>query len=111
MMSLISPAEAAMPERARFAAGASLFGGCAAVSRVRLPELAAVGTPAADVVLARPRPQASPGSVFFGSATHAAGQPNSARQQRTSQKYAAHTTRIAAAGGGALGPHPARDPV
>ena len=110
MLSLISPAEAAMPERARSRTGASLFGGCAAVSRVRLPETAAAGTAAADVILARPRPQASPASVFFGSATHAAGQPNSAWQQRTSQKYA-HTTRIAAAGGGALGPHPARDPV
>jgi len=32
-------------------------------------------------------------------------------QQRTSQKKYARTTRIAALGGGALGPHPARDPV
>ncbi len=111
MLSLISPAEAAMPERAPSVAGASLFGGCAAVARVRLLETAAAGTAAADVVRARPRPQASQESVFLGSATHAAGQANSARQQRTSQKYTAHTTRIAAAGGGALGPHPARDPV
>ena len=111
MLSLISPAEAAMPERARPAAGASLFGGCAAVSRVRLLGTAAAGTAAADVVRVRPRLQASPESVFFGSATHAAGQAKSARQQRISQKYTAHTTRIAAAGGGALGPHPARDPV
>ncbi len=111
MLSLISPAEAAMPERARSRTGASLFGGSAAVSRVRLLETAAARTAAADVVFARPRPQASTGSVLFGNATHAAGQAESARQQRTSQKYTAHTTRIAAAGGGALGPHPARDPV
>ena len=110
MLSLISPIEAAMPERARSRRGALLFGGCAAVPRVRLLETAAARTAAADVDLARPRPQASPESVFFGSATHAAGQANSARQQRTSQKYA-HTTRVAAAGGGAMGPHPARDPV
>lgn len=110
MLSLISPAEAAMPSCARSRMGASLLGGCAAVPRDLALETAVVRTAAADVFFARPRPQASEGSVLFGNATHAPGQADSARQQRTSQKYA-HTTRIATAGGGALGPHPARDPV
>jgi hypothetical protein len=109
MLSLISPADVT-PVRARSRTGAALLGGCPAETRLRVIEMAAVRTAAADEVFARPRPQASTGATLFGNATHAAGQADSARQQRTSKKYA-HTTRIAAAGGGALGPHPARDPV
>ncbi len=110
MLSLISPAEAAMPTRALTRTGASLLRGCAPVPGARSLEAATSRPGAAEPVFARPRPQASTGSVLFGNATHAAGQADSARQQRPSQKYA-HTTRIATAGGGAMGPHPARDPV
>jgi hypothetical protein len=111
MLSLISPANVT-PVRARSRTGAAFQGGCPAETRLRVIEMAAVRTAAADEVFARPRPrlQASTGATLFGNATHAAGQADSARQQRTSKKYT-HTTRIAAAGGGALGPHPARDPV
>ena len=62
-------------------------------------------------IVARLRPQASTGAVFLGISAHVAGQAKSASQQPTSQKYAYTMTRIAAFGGGALGPHPARDPV
>ena len=110
MLSSISPAEAAMPAHARFRMGASLFGGCAAVPRVRAMEKTVARTPAAEAVFAGLRPQPSTGPLLFGNATHAAAQVSSAWQQPTSQKHA-YTTRIAAAGGGALGPHPARDPV
>ena len=110
MLSHISPADAVMPARARFRMGASLAGGCAAVLRERALEPAVARTAATEAVFAGLRPQPSTGPVLFGNATQAAGQVSSAWQQRTSQKFA-HTTRIAAAGGGALGPHPARDPV
>ena len=110
MLSPITPANAAMPARARFRTGALLSGGCAAVPRERAMETAVARTAAAEAFFAGLRPKPSTGPVLFGNATLAAGQVSSAWQQRTSQKYA-HTTRIAAAGGGALGPHPARDPV
>jgi hypothetical protein len=110
MLSLISQADAAMPARARFRMGASLSGGCAATPRERAMETAVARSAAAEAVFAGLRPQPSAGPVLFGNATHEAGQVSPAWQQRNSQKYA-HTTRIAAAGGGALGPHPARDPV
>jgi hypothetical protein len=75
--------DAAMPARALSGTGASFGGGCVAVPRER---------------------------ALLGDANHAAGQAKVALQQRTSQKYA-RTTRIAAAGGGAVGPHQAWDPV
>ncbi len=110
MLSLTSPADAATATRALTRTGAWLLRDCAAGPSARSLE-AAIGRPAAAaLVFARPRPQASTGSVLFGNATHAAGQADSARQQRPSQKYA-RTTRVATAGGGAMGPHPARDPV
>lgn len=110
MLSSISPADAAMPAHARFRMGASLFGADAAVPRERAMETAVTRTAAAEAAFAGLRPQPNAGPLVFSNATHAAGQASSAWQQPTSQKYA-HTTRIAAAGGGALGPHPARDPV
>jgi hypothetical protein len=110
MLSQLSPADAAQPTRVRSAAGISLFGGCVAVPRVHAMKTAVAGTAASEAAFARVRPPASAGPVLFGNATHRAGQANPARQQRTSQKYAP-MTRIAAAGGGALGSHPARDPV
>jgi len=110
MLSHIWTANDAMPTRARLRTGASFVGGCAAVSRERA-ETAAASPAATGPVVAGLRPQASASAVSFGNAAHAAGQAKSALQQRTSQKKYARTTRIAALGGGALGPHPARDPV
>lgn len=112
MLSLITPAEAAMPECARSRMGASLAGAWAAAPCVRAVETAGGASAAAGLAVTRPRPrpQAGPGQPAFGNATHVLGQADSVRLQRTSQKYA-QTTRIAAAGGGAVGPHPARDPV
>jgi hypothetical protein len=90
MLSHIYLADAAMPARAMSAAGASFVGGCTAVPRERAIRTA---------------------PAVIGNATHAAGQAKLALQQRTSQKKFARTTRIAAVGGGALGPHLAWDPV
>jgi hypothetical protein len=115
MLSHIWTANDALPMRARLRTGASFVGGCAAVARERAETAAASpvvsSTAAIGPVVAGLRPQASASAVSLGNAAHAAGQAKSALQQRTSQKKYARTTRIAALGGGALGPHPARDPV
>jgi hypothetical protein len=55
-------------------------------------------------------PQVSTAAVHYSSGPIAAGRAALAQQQRSSLKYA-HMTRIAREFGGALGPHPARDPV
>jgi hypothetical protein len=110
MLNLAAPADAAAPTHMPFRMGALFVGGCTAVPRVRATETAVVAA-AAEAVFADKRPRPSAGPVLFGNATtHEARQEKSAWQQPTSQKYA-HTTRIAAAGGGAVGPHSARDPV
>ena len=110
MLSHIWLANVAMPARARSRTGASFVGGCAAVSRERA-ETTVASTAAAATVAAGPRPRASASVELLGNAAHAAGQAKVALQQRTSQKKYARTTRIAALGSGALGPHPAWDPV
>jgi len=125
MLSLLSPVEAAAQACALTRTGTPLMWSCVTDPGVRSLETV-VGRPAAAaVVFARPRPQASTRFVQFANATGAVGQAVFARPQlhsqnqpslsqhneiKSSQKYA-HTTRIAAAGGGAKGPHPARDPV
>jgi hypothetical protein len=110
MLSHIYLADAAMPARALSRTGASFAGGCTAVPRERAIETAGARRAAAAPVVAGLRPRAS-ASNLIGTSTHAAGQAKVALQQRTSQKKYARTTRIAALGGGALGPHPAWDPV
>ncbi|HVB41529.1 MAG TPA: hypothetical protein VNF47_02330 [Streptosporangiaceae bacterium] len=104
-MSLISNDDVLAPMRMPSSPGALLTCGSVAVPRVRTQEFAMTG--ATVPVLASARPQSS---TFFGNGAQAAGQVEFARQQRISPKYA-HTTRIAPIGGGAMGPHPARDPV
>ena len=108
MLSLISPADAAMPVCAQYPAGALIVQQVAAVVHERAcqPVFAAAAFGAA----AGPRPRGREGAALSGNATHAAGETIFVPQQPTSQKFA-HKTRIAAVGGGALGPHPARDPV
>ncbi len=115
MLSHMWMADAA-PARALSRTGASFAGGCTAVPRERAIETAPVRsdivrTAAAATAVASLRPQARASAVLSGNATHAAGQAKFVLQQRTSQKKYARTTRIAAAGGGALGSHPAWDPV
>jgi len=110
MLSNISLVDAATSSRQRSRTGALLLGGCPAVARARVMETVVIRPAAADAAAPALRSHAGAGSVLFGNATHAAGQAKLALQQRTSQKYA-QTTRIAAAGGGAMGPPQARDPV
>lgn len=105
MLSHIYLADAAMPARALSRTGASFAGGCTAVPRERAIETADAAPAGAGL-----RPRAS-ASTVIGNATHAAGQAKLASQQRVSQKKFARTTRIAAVGGGAVGPHQAWDPV
>jgi hypothetical protein len=108
MLSLATSADAATTTRMPFRMGALFVSGCTALPRVRATDTAVAA--AAEAVFADRHPRPGAGPVILGRATHEARQEKSAWQQPTSQKYA-HTTRIAAAGGGALGPHPARDPV
>ena len=108
----VAIADVAVPERAWIRKGASLLGySRPAGPRYRANEKAAVGTTAAEAAVTCLRPQASTGSVRTATSAHAADQAKSPQQQPTSKKYAHTMTRIAAFGGGALGPHPARDPV
>ena len=109
MLSLANSAEAATTTRKPFRMGALFVGGAAALPRVRATDTA-VAAAAAGAVFADPHPRPGAGPVILGHASHEARQEKSAWQQPTSPKYA-NTTRIAAAGGGAVGPHPARDPV
>jgi len=97
MLSLITMAEVAANSRDRSGMGA--LPACSGETVLRDRALA----------MAAACPQASTAAVHYGSGTTAAGPAELTRQQRTSRRYA-HTTRIAAFGG-AMGPHPARDPV
>jgi hypothetical protein len=108
MLSPNSPAQAAMPVCAQYPAGASIMQRIVAVTheRAQQPVFAA----AASAAAVGPRPRVMAGAQFYGNATKAAGETILVPQQRTSQKFA-HKTRVAAVGGGALGPHPGRDPV
>jgi len=83
-----------------------------------LPSRVGTVDPSSRVVMARPRPRAvSPAGVYGHSHSRtapfqgtSAGQGQPFGLQNNCEKYAL-TTRIAAASGGASGPHPARDPV
>jgi hypothetical protein len=102
----------AVPARMRSRAGASLlWHDTQAVPRDRVPEMAVARLAAAGSAVTCLRPQARGGAGLSGRSALAADQAKFAFQQPTSQKYAHKTTQIAAAGGGALGSHPARDPV
>jgi hypothetical protein len=117
MLSLISLADTPAPTvvspmRARSRRGTL---GCAhtPVPRTLAQELAGPAKASAQPVAAKAfvRPQARIAEQFFGNGAQVAGLANLAWQPISKVSYA-HTTRVAALkGSGALGPHPARDPV
>jgi len=105
LLSQISLADVASNPRGCARAGALITCGGEALRRER-----AFATSAAMSV-AWLRPDSA--SARYGSGATEAGQAGFTWQQRSNRKpnHTTHTTRIAAAGGGALGSHPARDPV
>jgi hypothetical protein len=108
----IAMPDVVMPGRVRLDVGASLPSQAGSlVPCDRAPRKAAAERAAAESAVSYLRPQAPDGIRLFGSSALAADQAQFALGQPTSQKYAHKTTRIAPNGGGALGPHPARDPV
>lgn len=114
MLNLISLADIGEPTVARSRMGTLL--GCAhmPVPRGQVKELAGSARASAQPVAAKAfvRPQGSTKAALFGIGAQVAGSAKLAGQQPISKVNYAHTTRIAALKGcGALGPHPARDPV
>jgi hypothetical protein len=89
--------ETAMQPHPRFGTGACM----------RAPIPAATPATTYDVALARPRTAAA-AAVALYLVPAAASQGTWARR---SDKQSAYTTLISATGDGALGPHPAREPV
>jgi hypothetical protein len=118
MLNLISLADTPVstgmpPMRARSRKG-TLACAHAPVPRSSVQELAGPAKASAQPVaaIAFVRPQARTEAQLLGSGAQVAGLANIAGQQPISKVNYAHTTRIAALkGSGALGPHPARDPV
>lgn len=110
MLSHITCAKVA-PARPRFGMGASLaaFGACATPRALVMEP--ATATAAVGAAVRHPRPWMPRTSLIRCASAQAAAQVKSALAQPTSQKFAYTTTRNAAIGGGAMGPHPARDPV
>jgi hypothetical protein len=96
MLSMINLADVAAFARDRSGMGALLTCGGEADLRIHAAEPL--------------RPQPTNAAFHFGSGITEACLANSDRQPTTCKKYA-HPTRVAIAFGGALGPHPARDPV
>jgi hypothetical protein len=118
VLSLISLADTPAPTvvspmRARSRWG-TLVCAHAPVPRSAAQELAGPAKASAQPVAAMAfvRPQARTADQLFGKGAQVAGLAKLAGQQPISKVNYAHTTRIAALkGSGALGPHPARDPV
>jgi hypothetical protein len=114
MLSLFSTVDvadlsASEPSRARIRTGAWLGSGNVPAPKADLLSKAALAF-RPDAALAYVRPQAHQAYLSSGG-TQVAGQAEYARQQHTSNQKFDHKTRIATQSGGALGPHPARDPV
>jgi len=110
MLSHITTVDVA-PERARFYTGATLLCDVSAVlPRHRASGAAAASSAAAGSAVASAAPQPR-GGALIGTGAHVAEQAILAVKQPTSQQYANPMTRFAAIGGGAMGPHPAREPV
>ena len=114
MLNLINLADVGEPAVVRFRMGILLDRAHVPVPRGHVKELAGPARVSAQPVAAEAfvRPRGSTKAALFGSGTQVAGSAKVAGQQPISKVNYAHTTRIAALkGSGALGPHPARDPV
>jgi hypothetical protein len=103
----------AQPTVARSRMGASLGRTHMPVPRGHVKELAGPAWASArSAAQAFVRPQGRAKAALFGNGAQVAAAAKLAAQQPISKVNYAHTTRIASLkGGGALGPHPARDPV
>jgi hypothetical protein len=117
MLNMVAMAEAAvptaaLPTRARFRMGTWLACAHTAVPRSHAMELAGPAMACARSVAADAftRPSRRAKADIFGNGAQVAGAAMAVQQHFSKVNYA-HTTRIAALKGGALGPHPARDPV
>lgn len=113
MLNLVSLAVTPEPTVVRSRMGILLDRARMPVPRSHVKELAGPMRASAQSVAARAfvRPQGSTKAALFGIGAQVAGSAKFAGQQPISKVNYAHTTRIAAMKGGALGPHPARDPV
>jgi hypothetical protein len=114
MLNLISLADIGEPTVVRSRVGTLLDGAHMLVPRGHVKELAGSAKASAKPVAVWPfaRPHGSTRAALFGIGAQVAGSAKLAGQQPVSKVNYAHTTRIAALKGcGALGPHPARDPV
>jgi len=114
MLNLVSLADIPEPTVLPSRMGILLGRAYTPVSRDHVKEVAgparAGARPAAALAFVRPR--RSTKAALFGIGAQVAGSASFAGQQPISKVNYAHTTRIAALkGSGALGPHPARDPV
>ena len=114
MLNVVSLADFPEPTVARSRMGILLGAAAMPVPRDHAQELAGPARASAQPVTAQAfvRPQGSTKAAVFGIGAQVAGSAKLAGQQPISKVNYAHTTRIAALKGcGALGPHPARDPV
>ena len=115
MLNLVSLADIGEPTVVRSRMGVLLDRAAPMpVPRVHVKGLAGSARAVAQPVAAQAfvRPQWSTRAALFGIGAQVAASATLAGQQPISKVNYAHTTRIAALKGcGALGPHPARDPV
>lgn len=114
MLNLVSLADIPEPTVVRSRMGILLDRDHMPVPRGHVKELAGSARASAQLVAAKAfvRPQGRTKAWLFGIGAQVAGSAMLAGQQPISKVNYAHTTRIAALKGcGALGPHPARDPV
>jgi hypothetical protein len=109
MLNQFSMVNATEPSSARLGVGIWLGSGNIPVPNADVLNKAALAfMPGAALAYVRPQVHQA---YLFSNGTQVAGQAEYVRQQHTSNLKFAHKTRIATQSGGALGPHPARDPV
>jgi hypothetical protein len=99
MLNTVSESEIAANARTPFGAGACLLSDAVRTAQPR----------SGSAAFARPRPRAFWAADAFGLRRQAADMGIALGLRNPGKQYP-HTTRIAAASGGAKGPHPAREP-
>jgi hypothetical protein len=111
MLNEFATVDAIEPSSARLSLGICLGGGSGIVPapKAQLLKKAALAF-MPEAALAHVRPQGQQADLL-SNGIQVAGQAGYVGQQHTSNQKFAHKTRIATRSGGALGPHPARDPV